>query len=287
MNLKAEIKKRLKRPADSHKGNYGKIFILAGSRGMTGACILTAQAALRSGAGLVTIGVAKGLVPIIAKKVIEAISKPLSETSQGTLSFRSFAAIQKIFKTQDVLAIGPGLSQNPQTQKLIRHVVLTSSIPMVIDADGLNAFKGKAELLRKIKSPAVITPHTGEFVRLFGGQAPKTNEDRLKRAKEVAKHFAVVVVLKGWQTVVAAPDGRTYINHTGNPGMATGGAGDVLTGVIAALIGQTNDLFFSVAAGSYLHGLAGDVSAKKKGKVSLIAGDIVDFLPHAFKSLIP
>ena len=280
--IRTKIKKQLARHRHSHKGDYGRIFVLAGSHGMSGVCFLTSMAALRSGAGLVTVGIPKSLTLPLARKMTEAMTFPLPETPAGTLSDRAFSSAKRFLEKQDVLAIGPGLSLNLKTQFLIRKIVLASRKPMVIDADALTAFSGKTSLLKKIKSPTILTPHAGEFARLFGGKAPGSDSERKKRALEAAKKFRVILVLKGYGTVVASPGGEIYVNGTGNPGMATGGSGDVLTGVIAAMLGQGVRPFEAACFGVFVHGLAGDFAARKKGQISLIAGDILDALPRAF-----
>ena len=288
ISIEKRIRKALgSRPRDSHKGDYGRVFVLAGSQGLSGACVLTAQAVLRSGAGLVTVGIPESLILPLARRFTEAMSKPLPETKAGTLSKRAFPLIVSFLKTQDVLAIGPGLSQNKETQVLIRRIVLQCNKPMVIDADGLNAFKSRAISFRKLKVPAIVTPHPGEFVRLFGGKTPIGDRERKKSALGVASRYNVTVVLRGYHTVVASPDGKFYVNHTGNPGMATGGSGDVLTGVIAALFAQKGINSFEAACfGVFVHGLAGDLAAREKGEVSLIASDILNALPLAFQKII-
>ncbi len=285
--MKNDIKKLFPpRKPGTHKGNYGRILILAGSRGLSGACVLASSAVLRSGAGLVTVGVPESLVLPLAKRFTEAMTLALPETKDGTLSLAAFGKIHHVLKSQTVLALGPGLSQNPLTQSLIRKTVLASTVPMVIDADGLNAFCGRANLFLKLKAPAILTPHTGEFIRIFGGKIPKTSEERKKQAVLAAKKFRVTVVLKGHQTVAASPSGDLHVNSTGNPGMATGGSGDVLLGVIAAFMGQGLKPFDAARAGVYLHGLAGDLAAKKFGEISLIAGDLINFLPAAFRKVL-
>lgn len=286
MNIQQELQKHFRpRPRASHKGDYGRVFILAGSIGMSGACYLASMAALKSGAGLVTVGVPKSLALPLSRKMAEAMMKALPETEEGSLSREAIKPIQNFLKTQDVLAAGPGLSQNPETQVVIRKTILNCKKPMVLDADGLNAFKGKANLLRNLRTCAILTPHPGEFIRLFGGPAPKSEPERKKRALEIAKKFKVILVLKGHHTVVASPKGEIYVNPTGNPGMATGGTGDVLTGVIAGLLGQKIDPFKAACFGVYLHGLAGDFAAKEKGEISLVAGDLLNCLPEAFQKI--
>ena len=285
--MKPSVKQLLKpRARHSHKGDYGRILVVAGSRGLSGACILAATGALRSGAGLVTIGVPETLHLPLARRLLEAMMKPLPETRAGTLSLKAYQPLAQFLKTQDVLAIGPGLSQEKETQALIRKVVQHSSKPMVIDADGLNAFIEKTGLFKKLKAPAILTPHPGEFSRLFSGGKFHSSEERKEAAQLAAQTFHVYVVLKGHETVVAAPDGRIEVNHTGNAGMATGGTGDVLTGVIAAMLGQGLQPFDAARAGVYIHGLAGDLAVKKTGELSLLAGDILDCLPDAFKKTL-
>jgi len=286
MNIVKELRTEFQpRLPHTHKGDYGRIFILAGSFGMSGACYLTSMAALRSGVGLVTVGVPKSLVLPLSRKMTEAMMKGLPETKEGTLSWAAHQQIKLFLKTQDVLAAGPGLSQNSETQAVIRKVISDSTRPMVIDADGLNALKGKINLLQKLKAPAILTPHPGEFVRIFGGSLPKSELERKKRALETAKKFKIVLVLKGHQTVVTSPKGEVYMNQTGNPGMATGGSGDVLTGIVAAMLGQKIEPFKAACFGVYVHGLAGDLAARGKGETSMIASDIIHCLPQVFKRL--
>lgn len=287
MNIKKEFRKHFRaRPKTSHKGDFGRVFILAGSRGLSGACFLTSMAALRSGAGLVTVGVPRSLVPALSRRLTEAMMTALPETKQETLSRSAFSSIRRYLTTQDVLALGPGMSLNSETQAVIRRTVLHSTKPMVIDADGLNAFEGKSHLFRKLKVPAILTPHAGEFVRIFGKPIPQGDQERRKRVLQAAKNYRVVVVLKGHHTVVASPDGKIYVNQTGNPGMATGGSGDILTGVIAAMLGQKARPFQGACFGVFIHGLAGDLARKEKGEISLVAGDILNALPLAFQKVL-
>ena len=286
MNIQS-IAKKLKRSPTAHKGDMGRVFVLAGSRGMTGAANLTGMAALRSGAGLVTVGVPDAVYLIVAKRESELMVRPLPSTSRGSLSLKGFAEIKRFCATQNVLAIGPGLSQHITTQKLIRKVLQTTELPLVVDADGLNALKGHLKILEVCRGRAVLTPHPGEFVRVFGGKLDDSDVLRKKRALDAAEKYGVVIVLKGHHTVIAAPGGDCHINTTGNPGMATAGSGDVLTGIIAALMGQGLPCFDAACFGVHVHGLAGDIAAKKIGQTSLIAGDLLRFLPEAFKSIVP
>lgn len=273
-----------KRKSETYKGSFGRVFILAGSKGLSGACILAGNACLRAGAGLVTVGVPESLVLPLARRLTEVMTKSLPETKEGTTDFRAFQKIKVFLKTQDVLVIGPGLSQNSSTQKCIQKIIHSSRLPMVIDADGFPK-KGFARFL-KLKAPAVLTPHLGEFLRVFGGKAPKGLAERKKRALQIAQKFKVVMVLKGHQTVVASPKGEVYVNTTGNPGMATAGLGDILSGMIAAFLGQGLEPFHAAWVSVYLHGLAGDLAAKKVGEISLVASDLLEMLPVVFKKVL-
>jgi len=284
--LKAAAQK-LKRPVTAHKGDFGRVFVLAGSRGMTGAANLAGMGALRAGAGLVTVGVPDAVYLIIAKRDSELMVKPFPSTVKGSLSLKAFPEIKRFAHTQDVIAIGPGLSQHVATQKLIRKVIAGAEKPLVIDADGLNALKGNLKILKSCCGQTVLAPHPGEFIRVFGGKLDETDALRKKRAGEASKTHGAVIVLKGHHTVIASPDGETFVNKTGNPGMATAGSGDVLTGMIAALLGQGLLPYEAACLGAHVHGLAGDLAAKSVGLVSLTAGDLLRFLPETFKTLIP
>jgi len=261
------------RRPDSHKGDYGHVLVVGGAVGMTGAPILCGQAALRSGAGLVSLAVPEVVYSIIARKAApELMVHPLPK------------ALPVLLKRADVIAIGPGLSRGSVQRNLVRRLLARSKQPAVIDADGIIALKG----LKKLKRPTgaggvVITPHPGEMANLLGISIKEVQSNRKKIAGKTAKRLGAIVVLKGHRTVTASPSGRVSINTTGNPGMATAGMGDVLTGVIAALIGQGLAAFNAAAAGVYLHGLAGDLAAKKVGQVSLTAGDVLAHLPAAFQ----
>lgn len=281
------FKKLLRRKKITHKGDFGKILVVAGSRGMSGAASLAGLAALRSGAGLVTLAVPDSIYPIVARRDLELMVQPFCSTSSGVLDLRAFPAISKILESQDVLAIGPGLSRNPSTVKLIQKIILNSKIPVVVDADALNAFEGRPEILLQAQAPLFLTPHEGEFKRLFKFSEPraKNHEARKKLARQAAENFGIYVILKGNKTIVAAPSGKVFVNQTGNPGMATAGCGDVLTGVLAGLLGAGKDHFETACLAVTVHGLAGDLAAKKIGQTSLIAGDILHFLPSAFKRL--
>lgn len=278
------------RKSDTHKGSYGRVLVLAGSPGMTGAAYLCSKAALRSGSGIVTLGIPESLNPVMEMKLTCVMTYPLPETKASTLSNKGRKEILKLCESHDVVALGPGLSQQPETRELILWLIKNIDRTMVIDADGLNALTGNVNMLLKIKRNAVLTPHPGEMSRLTGlGSAKDVQKERLNTAtqfvqsiqKELGDEKKIVLVLKGDKTVVAGY-GKVYVNHTGNPGMATAGAGDVLTGIIVSLIGQGFDVFDASQLGVYIHGLAGDIASKKKGELSMIASDIIDCLPDAF-----
>ncbi|MFA5411224.1 MAG: NAD(P)H-hydrate dehydratase [Candidatus Omnitrophota bacterium] len=278
----------LQRRVDAHKGDFGHIFILAGSGRFSGAAVLCAEAALRSGAGLVTLGIPQGLHQAIIKlKPKEAMTLPLPQTKEETLSLQGYKKIRDFASNIDILVIGPGLSQQKSTQSLIRKVISGINKPRVIDADGLNALSGHLKLLRAAPGgagrPAILTPHPGEMARLLGVKVDKLQSGREKLALKFARDYKVILVLKGHRTVVADDKGNLYINKTGNPGMAAAGSGDVLTGMIAAFLGQGLNAFNAAKYAVYLHGLAGDLAAKEKTQISLIASDIIDKIPEAIK----
>lgn len=274
------------RPRRANKKDFGRIFILAGSTGYTGAAILCSFAALRAGAGLVTLGCPDKVYSILARRHPEVMVRPFPSTPEGTLSEKGFSEIFRFLKTQDVLAVGPGLGRHPRTTNLVRRISAGSPVQLVIDADGINAFQGNPALLKRCEVPPVLTPHPGEFVRVFGGRKPEKDQDRKKCALGAARTYRSIVVLKGYRTVIAAPYGRAAINPTGNPGMATGGTGDVLTGIIAALVGQRIFPYDAARFGVYLHGLAGDLAAREAGEISLVAGDLIKFLPRALQLVL-
>ena len=271
------------RPPDTHKGDTGRLFLLAGSVGMSGAAVLCATGALRAGAGLVTLGVPKSLHDPLVQRLTEAMLKLLPETKQGSLSLEGVIEIVQACEKADAVALGPGLSQQPQTKALIREVLPKIRKPLVLDADGLNAVAEDLPVLGKLPLPIVLTPHPGEMGRLARLSVEQVQSDRRRITVEFAKKHRVVLVLKGHETVVASFDGAVYVNDTGNPGMASGGCGDVLTGMIAALLGQKLPLFDAARLGVYLHGLAGDLAAKEQGEVGLLASDLADRIPLAIR----
>jgi NAD(P)H-hydrate epimerase len=277
----------LKRKPDSHKGDFGHIFVLAGSAGFTGAAILVSRSALRAGAGLVTLGIPESLNEIFAKQLVEVMTLALPETKNKTISFKAVSKIKNFLRKANCLAIGPGLSTNLSTQKLVRTIVAASNLPTVIDADALTVFSGNLNILRTAHSAQrtawILTPHPGEMARLIKKPISYVQENRKKIAIDFAKDFSVIVVLKGKNTIVANPKGEIYINRTGNPGMASAGSGDCLTGIIAAFLAQGLDCFSAAKFATYIHGLAGDLAVKEKGELGLIASDLVEKIPEAIK----
>jgi len=268
------------RVPDGNKGGYGKVLVIGGSRGKTGAAAMAGQAALRAGAGLVTVATAGSVLPIIAMSMPELMTEPLAETSEGTIANQS---ILRLAKDKTVVAIGPGLTTNPETSAFIRRVGAECRAQMVIDADGLNALAGFEGDL----GGAVLTPHPGEMARLIETTIERVNANRVETASEFARGRNAYLVLKGYRTVVAAPDGSVYINPTGNPGMATGGTGDILTGMIAGILAQEHlgSFIERLCLAVYLHGLAGDLAAEEIGEESLVATDILRFLPQSWQNL--
>lgn len=272
------------RPREIHKKECGRVFVLAGSTGMTGAAYLTSQAAIKSGAGLVTLGIPSSLNPIMEVKLTEAMTLPLPETPVRSLDKKGLDQILEFSSAFDVLAMGPGLTVHPSTRSLVHELIVALQKPLVLDADGLNAVASKPELFQRRSFPTIITPHPGELARLLGKTADEIQENRLDLAQLAAKEFGVNVILKGAQTVIT--DGRkTAINPTGNAGMASAGTGDVLTGMIASFWAQGAPTFDAACLGVYLHGLAGDLAAKELTEFCLTAEDLIKYLPQAIKAV--
>lgn len=273
------------RASAGNKGEYGKILLVTGSTGMTGAGRLAGEAALRTGAGLVYLGVPASLVPVYESGIIESVTVPLDDKGTGTLSRESAVQILERMKNANVAAIGPGLSVGDDIVSVIRDIIDGSTIPLVLDADALNAVSRDITMLKGLKVQAVLTPHPGEMARLTGKNIKDIQQSRIETAITFAAQWNVIVVLKGARTVIAQPDGTVFINVTGNPGMATGGTGDVLTGIIAGLIGQGLKSFDAAVAGVFLHGFTGDTVAKIMGERGLIASDMVKELPYIIKKI--
>jgi NAD(P)H-hydrate epimerase len=280
----------LVRKSDGHKGLYGNVLIVAGSLGKSGAAVMSGSAALRAGAGLVTIATPDVVLPIVAGAHPEYMTEPLAATPDGTIARSNLGErLAAIAKGRTVLAIGPGLGQDEETQEFVRSVVKTSELPIILDADGLNAFAGREDELRDRKSKFLaITPHPGEMARLLGSSVKDVEADRVKTATDAAKRWNAHVILKGSHTIVAAPDGRMLINATGNAGLSKGGSGDVLTGVLAAVTGQfkTDDWLRTLALGVYLHGAAADVAGRGTDLSGMVASDVARSVPQARLELL-
>ena len=275
----------LKRKPDTYKGDYGHILIIGGSPGLSGAVCLCARAALRSGAGLVTVGVPKSLNNIFEIKLTEAMSLPLADKG-GVLSQEAFSNIKSFLKKADLIVLGPGAGLRASTKRLITRIVKEIDKPMVVDADALTALASNPEALLKRKTKTLIlTPHLGEFSGLVKLDVSKIKQKRKELVKKFALRYNLILVLKGNRTLVS--DGRrTFENNTGNPGMATAGSGDVLSGIISGLLSQGVDQFQAAKLGVYLHGLAADIAARDKTENCLIASDIIEYLPSAIKRLL-
>ncbi len=277
----------------SHKGSYGRVLVVAGSTGMTGAAALTSEAALRIGAGLVTLAIPKSLNSILEVKLSEVMTLPLPETEEGSLAESAAANILEfVERTKSVIAIGPGLSQHPDTVALVHQLIIENKkselgLRMVVDADGLNALSQATELIPILGEEAVLTPHLGEMARLTNTPISSLTTNRISTAEEFTNQYGVTLVLKGAPTITSNPKGNVWINSTGNPGMATAGMGDVLTGLIAGLMAQNISSETAATLGVYLHGLAGDIAAESLGMHGLIASDVLQSVPQAISSIIP
>ena len=272
------------RTAESHKGDFGRVLVVAGSLGRSGAAHLAAIGALRSGAGLVTIATPKSCLPIVAAMAPEYMTEGLEETTAGTVDY---AALDRVLEFKaDVIAIGPGLGQSPGTAAFVHGLLERAGVPLVLDADALNAFSGDPDrLMGRDGVDVVITPHPGEMARLLNTSVEAVQRDRLRHATEFAARHRVHVVLKGHRTIIAGPDNRAFINLTGNSGMATGGTGDLLTGMIAAWFGQLLDAEAACKLAVYLHGAAGDLAEADEGDVALVASDVAARLGDAVMEL--
>lgn len=273
------------RPHTAHKYSVGKVLVIAGSRALTGAPFMTAVAAMRAGAGAVILAVPKSLHPPLIKKVTEVMITPLQETDEGTISIQAMDTIQERLRWADVVALGPGLSQNLETRKLVHTLVPSIVQPLVLDADGLGMMAYDISLLKKRRFSTIITPHVGELRLLTKLDRDMIEKERVEVARSQAKSLNTILVLKGSPTIIGTPEGRAFMNSTGNPGMATAGAGDVLTGIIASFAAQGMMPEEAAWAGVFVHGLAGDIAAKKFGQRSLMAMDILEAVPEALQNI--
>lgn len=274
------------RPDDSNKGTLGSLLCICGSYGMAGAAIMAGKAALRCGIGLLKIAVSKSIYPVCATNILESVYYPLEETSNGVISSKNTDFLLEMCEKSSAVVIGCGLSVCDDTKNLVQSVITNCEKPLVIDADALNCICNKPEILKNLKAPAIITPHPGEMARLLHSTPKTVNSNRENTAIDFAKKFGVVTVLKGAGTIIASPEGEVYINHTGNSGMATGGSGDVLSGIIGSLLAQGASPINAAAAGVFLHGTIGDLAAEKLGKISMLPTDMIDMIPTAYLKLM-
>lgn len=273
------------RPREGHKGTFGHLYVIAGSRGFTGAAKMVGEAAARAGAGLVTVGVPKPLGDLVGASLTEVMTMLLPATEHETVAPHAVEAALAFAEGKDAVAIGPGLSQRSGAQSFVRAFVPKCVAPLVIDADGLNAIAGHPDIMDNIGRPYMITPHPGEMARLCDCSAKDVQADREGITHDFAVDHGCVVVLKGCRTVVADPGGDVFVNPTGNSGMGSGGTGDVLTGILGSLVAQGMTPLNAAQLGVYLHGLAGDLAAAEKTERALIARDVIDCLPEAWRIL--
>ena len=275
------------RARDANKGTYGHVLVVGGSLGKSGAAAMAGFSALRTGAGLSTIATPRTILTTVAGFHPEVMTEPLDETSEGTISLKALETVQALSEKKTVLAIGPGISRNHETSELVRTLArkgsIADNVALVLDADALNAFEHVSDKLNGQGRTLVITPHPGEMSRLTGLTIAEVQANRLNVARQFSREHALIVVLKGHRTLVASPDGTAWVNPTGNPGMATGGTGDILTGMVAGMLAQhTLQPLEATALAVYLHGLAGDIAARHIGESSLVATDLIRYLPDAF-----
>jgi NAD(P)H-hydrate epimerase len=273
------------RKPGAHKGSFGHAGIIAGSSGKTGAAAMAALGALRSGAGLVSVAVPEGLNAVLEAKLLEAMTFPVAETPSHAFSKAATESLIEFASAKTAVAIGPGIGSEPETVGLVHDLVAQIKQPLVIDADGINALAGYTHILRRAQAPVILTPHPGEMARLLGIRAADVQKDRLGVAGRFAREFNVHVVLKGAGTVVAGPDGSLAVNPTGNPGMATGGTGDVLTGMTVGFLAQGVAPLEAASLAAFLHGMAGDIAAARQGEIGMIARDLIDAIPQAIQKI--
>lgn len=273
------------RKRQTHKGDYGHVLIVAGSRCYTGAAHLCSRAAMRAGAGYAVLAFPETLQGIIGPGAREVVTLPLRSTTQQSVSEKALPQIIPALKRADCLLVGCGMSRHPSTQVFIRSLVRRVSGPVVVDADGLNALAGHLDILKGLRVSAILTPHRGEMERLSGLRIDDTAASRKKVAKDFALRYNVTLILKGHRTLVCSSRGRLYENMTGNPGLATAGSGDVLSGIVTAFVGQGMEPFEAACRAVYIHGLAADLAVKDKTQPGMIASDVIDYLPKAFKKV--
>lgn len=273
------------RPYDGHKGTFGHLGIVGSSPGMTGAVALSSQAALRSGCGVVTAAIPSSLNPILEEKITEPLTYPLPEGEKGIIDVEAIEDLLLLLKRVDALVLGPGLGRNKGQDLFLAHLLPQINVPFVLDADGLTALSGQTAILSQLKVPVILTPHPGEFSRLTGISIAQIQENRIEVAREWAKKWKIILILKGAYSIIAFPEGEVYLNPTGNSGMATAGSGDVLSGMIGSFLAQGIEAKKAALLGVFLHGLAGDLALKDLGERSIIAGDLIQYIPAALQFL--
>jgi NAD(P)H-hydrate epimerase len=274
------------RKVETHKGDYGHLLVVAGSKGKPGAARMVAEGAFRAGVGLVTVATPESVQPILAPQVMEMMTEPLPETREGTVSSKAGARVLKLLDGKGVLTLGPGLSTAAETQSFIREMVSETRIPLILDADGLNAFSGSPEFLSGKDRPLILTPHPGEMGRLLGISSAEVQKNRIAICQKFSTEHFCFLVLKGYRTLISDPEGNVWVNPTGNPGMATAGSGDVLTGILSGLVSQGIPILHAILLSVYLHGLSADLCATERGELPLMARDIIAHLPDAMSHLL-
>lgn len=272
----------LPRPKNIHKGDCGRLFVCAGSVGLTGAAVLAVRAALRSGAGLITLGCCEELNTIFEIKLTEAMTLPL-QSQNGKLLYSCASEVLQRANASNALLLGPGLSVSEDLRRLVYYLVRNCEVPLILDADALNMIAEQPEVLKSAQHPVIITPHIGEFSRLTRLNTDTILADTEYAASEFCEKYKCITILKSHRTVVAAPGKKPFVNILGNPGMATGGSGDVLAGITASFVSQKKDAYLSALAATYLHSLAADMASYDIGEYSLLPGDIINYLPYAIK----
>jgi len=269
----------------THKGDYGRVFVLAGSRGLTGAAAMVCSAAMRAGSGLVFLGIPASLNPILEAKLTEPMTVPLDETPEGTVAYSACSKVLEHLSACTSAIVGPGISTHPETARVVQEILKKANVPLLVDADGLNCLRENTDLLRRYPAPLIVTPHPGEMSRLTGLEARTILEQPWEVAADFARHNGVIIILKGAETVIADVEGTLYVNIAGDAGMASGGMGDVLSGVVGSLVGQGLQPIDAAKLGTFVHGIAGEMGAKQKGQLSLIASDVIELLPAAFERI--
>lgn len=269
------------REPDAYKYHFGKVLVIAGSKGMSGAALLTSRAVLRAGAGMLKTAVPEGIAHVIENGFAEALCCAMPQTQEGSLSMKALEPLRELMLWCDVMAIGPGISRHPETSELIIELIRTTTKPTIVDADAIIAVSQSADLIRNNETPMIFTPHTGEFAAMAGVSTDTLHRDRLFYLTQTIKKFRKILLLKGSPTLIASPNQPVFVSYTGNPGMATAGSGDVLTGIIAAFLAQGLQPDQAAYAGAFIHGLAGDMAAEELSQLSLNASDLITYLPQA------